>query len=373
MAEAIVTDQFSLRWNNFSNNLMSGFMSHLSDKDLVDVTLAVDGQLLQAHKLVLSICSPYFKDIFKSNPCQHPVIILQDIGYAHVAALLSFMYQGEVNVKQEELATFLKVAEILQIKGLTGDGTDKKNSIPQEDLLFSSETLQSHSNSDSKEHQNLKKRLIDPEDNLLKKNRETRKNRAIRHSTKKIRLSVPALRDMNLITVSEDNIETVQEAVLGSKDDNNEAKSYSCDENSEGSVKNHDTSSVLEKNTADLTTDQVTNEENENELIIENTADAKCLTEDISSAAVEPVTYRLSARGRPQLVHEGYVYNLTSRSEVLNRSHYRCAEQHRGCRGKCAVIAERFMPTGVYEHNHLPGYQSENEYRKKKSHDSDQN
>lgn len=86
---------------------------------------------------------------------------------------------------------------------------------------------------------------------------------------------------------------------------------------------------------------------------------------------VEPVIYRLSARGRPQLVHEGYVYNLTSRSEGLNRSHYRCAEQHRGCKGKCAVIAERFMPTGVHDHNHPPGYQSEHDYRKKKGLDVD--
>lgn len=74
MAENFTTDQFSLRWNNFTNNLTSGFMSHLSDKDLVDVTLAVDGQLLQAHKLVLSVCSPYFKDIFKVRPPSTPVV-----------------------------------------------------------------------------------------------------------------------------------------------------------------------------------------------------------------------------------------------------------------------------------------------------------
>lgn len=65
MANTSLSDQFSLKWNNFSSNLTSGFLSHLTENDLVDVTLAVEGQLLQAHKLVLSVCSPYFKNIFK--------------------------------------------------------------------------------------------------------------------------------------------------------------------------------------------------------------------------------------------------------------------------------------------------------------------
>lgn len=66
MATILSPKEFSLRWNNFSNNLTSGFLSHLSENDLVDVTIAVEGgQLLLAHKLVLSVCSPYFKNIFK--------------------------------------------------------------------------------------------------------------------------------------------------------------------------------------------------------------------------------------------------------------------------------------------------------------------
>lgn len=65
MADGSLSEQFSLKWNNFPSNLTSGFLSHLTENDLVDVTLAVEGQLLQAHKLVLSVCSPYFKSIFK--------------------------------------------------------------------------------------------------------------------------------------------------------------------------------------------------------------------------------------------------------------------------------------------------------------------
>lgn len=48
-------------------------------------------------------------------------MILKDVCHKDLVAILQFMYRGEVNVRQEELATFLKTAEMLQIKGLTGE------------------------------------------------------------------------------------------------------------------------------------------------------------------------------------------------------------------------------------------------------------
>lgn len=115
------TEQFSLRWNNFHSNLTAGFHDLLEAEDLVDVTLAAEGQFLQAHKIVLSVCSPYFKQLFKINPCKHPIVILKDVGHSDLKDILEFMYLGEVNVLRENLATFLKTAELLQVKGLTGD------------------------------------------------------------------------------------------------------------------------------------------------------------------------------------------------------------------------------------------------------------
>lgn len=43
---------------------------------------------------------------------------MTDVNSNHMAGLLDFMYSGQVNVKYEDLPKFLKVAEIMQIKGL---------------------------------------------------------------------------------------------------------------------------------------------------------------------------------------------------------------------------------------------------------------
>jgi BTB/POZ domain len=65
-------EQFSLCWNNFNTNLSAGFHESLCRGDLVDVTLAAEGQLVKAHRLVLSVCSPYFRKMFTQMPAnQH--------------------------------------------------------------------------------------------------------------------------------------------------------------------------------------------------------------------------------------------------------------------------------------------------------------
>lgn len=122
----MASEQFSLCWDNFHKNMSSGMQSLLETEDLVDVTLAVEGRYLKAHKMVLSVCSPYFRELFQTNPCKHPIVFMKDVSYIALSDLLQFMYQGEVQVAQENLSTFIKTAEALQIKGLTGDSNVSK-------------------------------------------------------------------------------------------------------------------------------------------------------------------------------------------------------------------------------------------------------
>lgn len=59
------SQQFSLRWNNYLRHITCAFDSLRSDEDLVDVTLSCEGKRIRAHKMLLSACSTYFRDLFK--------------------------------------------------------------------------------------------------------------------------------------------------------------------------------------------------------------------------------------------------------------------------------------------------------------------
>uniref|UniRef100_A0A182MZT3 BTB domain-containing protein n=1 Tax=Anopheles dirus TaxID=7168 RepID=A0A182MZT3_9DIPT len=118
--------QFSLRWNNYTSYIAGALDSLRYEEDLVDVTLSCEGRKIRAHKILLSACSPYFKDVFKENPCQHPVIIFKNVRYTDLMSLVEFMYQGEVSVPQEQLSSFLHTAEILAVRGLTDNTSDPR-------------------------------------------------------------------------------------------------------------------------------------------------------------------------------------------------------------------------------------------------------
>jgi hypothetical protein len=114
-------EKFRLKWNEFETNMRESFRNLREEERLFDVTLATDdGQHIKAHKMILAAGSDFFSDIFLKSDHSNKLIYLKGISSAELENITDFLYNGEANVAQEELAQFLETAQELQVKGLQG-------------------------------------------------------------------------------------------------------------------------------------------------------------------------------------------------------------------------------------------------------------
>ena len=115
-----MSEKLCLQWNDFKENVNNAFGRLREDKEFTDVTLACeDGQQMEAHKVILAASSPFFEKIFQRNKHAHPLIYLKGFQLQDLVSILDFLYFGEANVFQENLDSFLLIAEELKLKGLT--------------------------------------------------------------------------------------------------------------------------------------------------------------------------------------------------------------------------------------------------------------
>ncbi len=129
-------EEFLLKWNDHHNSFFSIMQDLCATETLTDVTLACGGQLFEAHKLILCVCSSFFRSILArpSRPDragQHPIVYLKDVAPHHLEQLMQYMYHGEINVLQEDLAPLIEAARCLQIKGLSDAPTQQPAQAPQ--------------------------------------------------------------------------------------------------------------------------------------------------------------------------------------------------------------------------------------------------
>jgi len=65
------------------------------------------------------------------NPCKHPVVIFKNVKFDDLSNIVEFMYKGEVSISQDSLSSFLHVAEMLQVRGLS----ENQEIIPEKSLI----------------------------------------------------------------------------------------------------------------------------------------------------------------------------------------------------------------------------------------------
>merc|ERR1712038_826070 len=102
-----------LKRRDIETNFAASFKELREDSDLYDITLGCsdsDGKTIEAHKVVLSACSTYFKKVFRQySNYPKPFIYLKGVSFKNLSLILDFVYNGEVNVSKNDLDTFLAV------------------------------------------------------------------------------------------------------------------------------------------------------------------------------------------------------------------------------------------------------------------------
>ena len=125
-------EKVCLTWNDFKDNVTSTFLSLRKDNDFTDVTLACeDNEQIEAHKVVLAASSSFFQNVLKRNKHSHPLIYMKGMKYEDLLAILDFMYYGETNIHQENIDSFLGIAEDLGLSGLAGETNSYKEESTQ--------------------------------------------------------------------------------------------------------------------------------------------------------------------------------------------------------------------------------------------------
>ena len=124
-------EKFFLKWSNFQSNVSKSFSLLRNEKELSDVTLISDDRkLLTAHKIVLSTCSEYFRDIITQNKLHNPLICLEGVTDADINRVLDYIYYGEIQVYQDYLERFLQLARRFKLDGLTFENNVAPDSDP---------------------------------------------------------------------------------------------------------------------------------------------------------------------------------------------------------------------------------------------------
>ena len=134
-------EKFCLKWNDFESSLSRSFKELRSEADLIDVWLCSEAGEREeavpvaAHRLVLSACSGVLRRLLRRKspgPSLAPgVVYLRGVTSQDLQNIVSFMYDGEVSIAQDQLNSFLAAAEDLQVKGLTQDKSKSSQSLPK--------------------------------------------------------------------------------------------------------------------------------------------------------------------------------------------------------------------------------------------------
>ena len=154
-----------MKWNEFQENIVSSYHELRKHSDFYDVTLVCEeDKQIEAHRIILAACSPFFSSVLKKNKHSHPMIYMRGLKAKDLVAIVDFIYHGEANIYQEDLNGFLNIAEELQLKGL--EGTQDKSLAAFQDQTYNLKHTKHNQKTVHKQEEFLDKLGMSKESNI---------------------------------------------------------------------------------------------------------------------------------------------------------------------------------------------------------------
>lgn len=154
-----MSEKFSLKWNDYQSNWSRSLSQLRKETDFADVTLVTDDKVkFSAHKILLSSSSNTFNFILKEYTHASPLIYLSGVSSINLGFILDYIYNGEVNLFQEQLDSFLECSEKLEIEGLLGGNQEEVS----QESWYSEEDIQMKEKSLSEDNSLVTEKSIAP-------------------------------------------------------------------------------------------------------------------------------------------------------------------------------------------------------------------
>ncbi|CAH8872821.1 unnamed protein product [Trichobilharzia szidati] len=103
--------------NHYLKEVMNAMYELFQSQKLTDVTLCVNSESIQCHRIVLAGASPYFRAMFTSEMRESllPVIKLHYISSTALKKLIDFAYTGRIQISERNVCELLIAASMIQM------------------------------------------------------------------------------------------------------------------------------------------------------------------------------------------------------------------------------------------------------------------
>ena len=104
-----------LKWDS----VIASFKKFRGEEKFCDVTLWTEKECFKCHQIILSASSSFFERILSRNQgTSNASVYLHGISSKSLLSLVTFMYDAELTISQEDIPELLHAASVLEIKGL---------------------------------------------------------------------------------------------------------------------------------------------------------------------------------------------------------------------------------------------------------------